>query len=93
MSNDYSPALRLYPVVPYNARMSYTDTILPLGGGPDGKSPVFVPKNTTIQYNLYAMHRRKDYYGEDADEFRPERWDTLKPGWVSLIVILEPVSR
>jgi cytochrome P450 len=27
------------------------------------------------------MHRRKDYYGEDASEFRPERWETLRPGW------------
>lgn len=27
------------------------------------------------------MHRRKDFYGEDADEFKPERWETLRPGW------------
>ena len=27
------------------------------------------------------MHRRKDYYGEDADEFKPERWEKLRPGW------------
>ena len=27
------------------------------------------------------MHRRKDFYGEDAEEFKPERWETLRPGW------------
>lgn len=29
------------------------------------------------------MHRRKEFYGEDAEEFKPERWETLRPGWVS----------
>lgn len=25
------------------------------------------------------MHRRQDLYGEDAEDFRPERWETLSP--------------
>ncbi|KFY08386.1 hypothetical protein V492_06278 [Pseudogymnoascus sp. VKM F-4246] len=74
-------SLRLYPSVPQNIRFANKDTTLPVGGGPDGKDPVFIHKNQIIAYNLYAMHRRKDIYGEDADEYRPERWETLRAGW------------
>lgn len=52
-----------------------------MGGGPEGKDPVFVPKGDIVVYTPYAMHRRKDFYGEDADDFKPERWETLRPGW------------
>ncbi|KAL8721462.1 MAG: hypothetical protein Q9225_001874 [Loekoesia sp. 1 TL-2023] len=73
--------LRLYPVLPANTRMSVAETILPLGGGSDGKSPLFIPPGRTVGWSLYTMHRRKDLYGEDAEEFKPERWETLRPGW------------
>jgi cytochrome P450 len=69
------------PVVPSNTRLANKDTTLPVGGGPDGKSKVFVKKNQIIVYSVWVMHRRKDLYGEDAEEFRPERWETLRPGW------------
>lgn len=74
-------SLRLHPVVPMNARIALRDTFIPLGGGPDGKSPLFIAKDHVVQYSTYGMHRRKDYYGEDAEEFKPERWETLRPGW------------
>ncbi|KAL4966001.1 cytochrome P450 [Aspergillus stella-maris] len=76
-------SLRLHPVVPRNEREAIRDTVLPLGGGKDGFSPVFVPKGTMIGYNIYAMHRRKDIYGQDAEVFRPERWEDgkLQPRW------------
>ncbi|KAI5864115.1 cytochrome P450 [Durotheca rogersii] len=72
-------ALRLNPPVPTNARQAVCDTVLPLGGGPDGTSPLFVPQGTVVRYVPWTMHRRHDLYGPDADEFRPERWETLKP--------------
>ncbi|KAL9130374.1 MAG: hypothetical protein Q9217_001432 [Psora testacea] len=77
-------SLRLHPPVPVNSRTSLRDTILPVGGGDNGKSPVFVSRGTIIGYNLFAMHRRKDIYGPDADDFRPERWENLRPGWAFL---------
>lgn len=74
-------ALRLHPVVPGNTREAACDTVLPRGGGKDGKEPIFVKKGTPVLYNVYTMHRRKDLYGEDADVCRPERWEGLRPGW------------
>ncbi|KAK6522087.1 Protein kinase alk2 [Arthrobotrys megalospora] len=67
--------LRLYPTVPINMRTAIRDTFLPLGGGPDQKSPIFIPKGTSVEYSVYAMHRRADIYGDDANWFRPERWE------------------
>jgi len=74
-------SLRTHPVVPGNSRIAYKDTVLPVGGGPDGKSPIFVSKGTIVAYWTYSMHRRRDLFGEDAEEFRPERWEKLRPGW------------
>ncbi|EPE26532.1 Cytochrome P450 [Glarea lozoyensis ATCC 20868] len=55
-------------------RAARKDTMLPRGGGPDGKSPVFVAKGTTICSLPYHIHHDKDIWGDDADDFRPERW-------------------
>lgn len=74
--------LRLMPPVPLNFRVATKDTSLPVGGGPDGRSPIFVPKGMTVTYSVYAMHRRKDFYGADSHEFRPERWEENgRRGW------------
>lgn len=83
MSSANFLALRLHPVVPRNERQAVRDTVLPLGGGKYGLSPVLVPKGTIVSYNVYAMHRRADIYGPDAEEFRPERWEDgkLQPRW------------
>jgi hypothetical protein len=48
-------------------------TCLPTGGGPDRKSPVLVKKGEDVSFSPYSLHRRKDLFGEDAEEFRPER--------------------
>ncbi|KAK0702300.1 cytochrome P450 [Lasiosphaeris hirsuta] len=34
----------------------------------------FVPAGTAVGINPYITGRNKDVFGEDADEFRPERW-------------------
>lgn len=73
--------LRLYPLIPINARRALKDTILPVGGGADGKSPMSVKKDEQVGYSAYVLHRRKDLWGEDAMSWRPGRWEGRKLGW------------
>ncbi|OGM42386.1 cytochrome P450 52A12 [Aspergillus bombycis] len=74
-------ALRLLPPVPINSRIATKNTCLPVGGGPDGKSPVYVGKGAMVFYSVYSMHRRPDIWGQDAHSFRPERWENAKHQW------------
>ena len=61
--------------MPINTRFCKQATTLPLGGGPDGRSPILVREGMPVAYSVYHMHRRKDLYGSDAGSFRPERWE------------------
>lgn len=77
--------LRLYPSVPFNVRMSLTDTTLPTGGGPDGTLPIGILAHTPIGYSTLVMQRRADLYPPPesgfpaVDKFVPERWDGWTP--------------
>nr|GME20783.1 cytochrome P450 704C1-like [Ipomoea batatas] len=62
--------LRLYPAVPVDGRCAETDDVLP-----DGFK---VKKGDGVYYMSYAMGRMPYIWGDDAEEFRPERW--LKDG-------------
>ncbi|KAK3036105.1 hypothetical protein RJ639_031686, partial [Escallonia herrerae] len=62
--------LRLYPAVPIDGRCAESDDTLP-----DGFK---LKKGDGVYYMSYAMGRMTCIWGEDAEEFRPERW--LKDG-------------
>lgn len=77
--------LRLYPSVPFNVRLALKDTTLPRGGGPDGKQPLPVLKNTPVAYSTLVMQRRRDLYPPvseafaDPDTYSPDRWAHWHP--------------
>lgn len=78
----FSLALRLYPIVAGLSRVVTKDVVLPKGGGDDGESPTLAAKGTLVAVHIHALHKRKDLWGADADEFRPERWQHEKSSWV-----------
>ncbi|KAJ7069859.1 cytochrome P450 [Mycena amicta] len=64
--------MRLYPAVPFNVRESVHATIWP---SPDPtKKPIYIPAATQVPYSVFLMHRRKDLWGPDAEEFDPDRF-------------------
>lgn len=50
--------------------------MMPTGGGPDGKHPILVRKGEVVVFSQYITSRKRNVYGQDADEFRPERWQS-----------------
>ncbi|KAG8960485.1 hypothetical protein FRC03_006492 [Tulasnella sp. 419] len=64
--------LRLFPPIPINTRTSLSPCVVPTN---DPKGPFFVPSSgTQIIFSIISYQRRKDLWGDDADEFDPERW-------------------
>ena len=60
-------------------RRAKADTVLPLSEpvrGVDGRmiTEIPVPKGATLLLNLRACNTSKALWGEDADDWKPERW-------------------
>ncbi|KFK43173.1 hypothetical protein AALP_AA1G089200 [Arabis alpina] len=58
--------LRLYPPVPFERKTPIKQDVLPSGHKVDG--------NWKILFAVYALGRMRAVWGEDASEFKPERW-------------------
>ncbi|KAJ3970683.1 cytochrome P450 [Lentinula raphanica] len=76
--------LRLYPPVSTVARISHQDAIIPLHKpiiGKDGTEmhQVNVPNRTTVFVSIFNANRNPDLWGNDANEWKPERWLVALP--------------
>lgn len=72
-------SFRLLPTLGFTERVAMKKATLPKGGGGDCMQPIAINKGDVVVTNFAALHRRKEVFGEDADEFRPERWDNWQP--------------
>ncbi|EKM49764.1 uncharacterized protein PHACADRAFT_265422 [Phanerochaete carnosa HHB-10118-sp] len=76
--------LRLYPPVAFLSRETRNDIVMPLSEpvrGLDGTlvSEIAVPKDTPIFISMRGCNRNPAIWGEDALEWKPERWLTPLP--------------
>lgn len=62
----FNESLRFYPPVPVELKESTAETTFPDG--------TWLPKGSVVMWAIWAMGRSKNTWGDDADEFRPERW-------------------
>ncbi|GAV75693.1 p450 domain-containing protein [Cephalotus follicularis] len=58
--------LRLYPAVPMDGKVAEIDDVLPDG--------FRIKKGDGVYFMSYAMGRMPYIWGEDAEDYRPERW-------------------
>jgi len=64
-------SLRLNPPGPIGASRTIVE---PLDLEEFGYKDSILPVGTLVFTTTFTIHRLKKYWGEDADEFRPERW-------------------
>jgi cytochrome P450 monooxygenase len=74
-------AHRIIPNNVTQVRACIQDTVLPVGGGPNGKWPIKVRKGDIVSVTKTVMYRDPDYWGSDVDDFRPERFEGLRGTW------------
>jgi cytochrome P450 len=60
-------AMRIHPAVG-----QMLERVVPAGGAQFGGE--WLPPGTIVGINPWIVGREKSVYGDDADEFRPERW-------------------
>lgn len=62
----FNESIRLFPPVPVELKECTADSTFPDG--------TWLPKGSVVMWVPWAMNRSKRIWGDDADEFRPERW-------------------
>ncbi|KAJ7111768.1 cytochrome P450 [Mycena epipterygia] len=92
--------MRVHPPVAFTVRMAMDDDILPLSKQyVDRRGKVYdtirIQKGTVVRISILGVHSDKEIWGDDAAEFRPDRWERIPeaantiPGiWGNLLTFL-----
>ncbi|KAJ7724569.1 cytochrome P450, partial [Mycena maculata] len=100
LENVIREALRVHSPVRFVDRVAMEDNVLPLSKpyiDTQGKSHdcLPVPKGQILYIPIPAVNTDKDIWGDDAHEFKPERWDNIPhavkevPGaWANILTFL-----
>ncbi|KAG8722654.1 hypothetical protein FRC09_005904 [Ceratobasidium sp. 395] len=80
LDNVVRETLRVFPAVPVISRQATEDAVIPVGQSYKDRygvtqNEIRIQKWDTLRISILAINRAKDVWGEDAWEFRPERWD------------------
>ncbi|KAL6706195.1 hypothetical protein ACN47E_005930 [Coniothyrium glycines] len=70
-------AMRMHPSVGLSMQRHAPDEGIELSGK-------FIPKHYRVGLNPAVIHYDKDIYGQDADEFKPERWLVSEEKWKAM---------
>lgn len=82
LQNVTNEVMRLNPPVHSTNREAAQDDVIPLTYplmGKNGQKITHLPvqKGQTVIVHVATYNRRKDIWGEDADQFKPDRWNNL----------------
>ncbi|KZP25687.1 cytochrome P450 [Athelia psychrophila] len=80
--------MRLHAPVPFIDRVARKDTVLPLSQpiiGIDGTDirEITIPKGTAVTIAIMRANRDPEIWGDDAQEWKPERWLGSQPDKVA----------
>jgi len=74
--------LRVHSPVPFTVRVAMKDDVIPLhtsfvDKNGDAQRSIKVSKGDLVFIPIHAMNTSKNIWGEDAAQFKPERWDSI----------------
>ncbi|KAI0692278.1 cytochrome P450 [Cytidiella melzeri] len=74
--------LRYHSIVPQSTRVATKDDIIPCSTPYTDRhgvqrNHIHIQKGDMVMIPIHALDRYKPYWGEDAGEFKPERWENL----------------